>query len=125
MTDRRRDSVKARRICYEAHRWENEAGHWRLTCHVCKVTINPIRREDWIADHIRRWAEGGEDTPENVWPICISCNDKKSSHDTSEVAKGKRVRDSLYVKNRPKGRPMMGTKASGWRKRMDGTVERR
>lgn len=98
MTDRRRDSVKARRICYMAHRWENEAGRWRLTCHVCKVAIDPIRRQDWRADHIRRWAEGGEDTPENLHPICTVCDVQgKAPHDTSEVAKGKRVRDSLYI----------------------------
>jgi 5-methylcytosine-specific restriction protein A len=126
MNDRRRDSVKARRICYMAHRWENQAGHWRLMCHVCKVVINPIRREDWRADHIRRWAEGGEDTPENLHPICTACDvEEKAPHDTREVAKGKRVRDSLYIGKRPKGRPMPGSKASGWRKRMDGTVERR
>src|SRR5262245_62145870 len=100
---RHRDSVKARRVCYEAHRWENSAGRWRLTCHVCKIEIDPIRREDWEADHIRRWADGGEDTPENVWPICIACHEKKSPKDTIEVAKRKRVRDSLYVK-KPRSR---------------------
>lgn len=126
MTDRRRDSVKARRICFDAHKWANAAGQWRLTCHRCKIVIDPIRKNSWRADHIRRWAEDGEDTPENLWPICVPCDVQfKAPHDTSEVAKGKAVRDSLYIKNKPKGRPMMGSKASGWRKRMDGTVERR
>lgn len=126
MTERHRDSVKARRIVYETQRWLNAAGQWRLTCHHKGCIIDPIRKNAWRADHIRRWAEGGEDTPENLRPICVNCDvTEKAPHDTSEVAKGKRVRDSLYVKNRPKGRPMMGSKASGWRKRMDGTVERR
>lgn len=125
MDDRHRDSVRARRICYETHRWENEAGRWRLTCHLCKGAVDPIRRGDWRADHIRRWAEGGEDTPENLWPICTPCDVKrKAPHDTREVAKGKAVRDSLYIKNGPKGRPMPGSRGSGMRKRMDGTIER-
>jgi hypothetical protein len=104
MTDRRRDSVKARRICYMAHRWQNTIGRWRLTCHVCKNSIDPIRRTDWRADHIRRWAEGGEDTPENLWPICTYCDvTEKAPQDTREVAKGKRVRDNLYV-GKPKSK---------------------
>lgn len=113
MTDRRRDSVKARRICFETHRWEDKAGKWRLTCHVCKCTIDPIRRGDWRADHIRRWAEGGEDTPENIWPICIGCDvTEKAPNDTREVAKGKRVRDATYIKKpgRSRLRKPPGTK---------------
>src|SRR5688572_4282625 len=107
MTDRRRDSVKARRICFEAHRWQNAAGQWRLTCHHKGCEIDPIIRTSWRADHIRRWAEGGEDTAENLHPICTACDvTEKAPHDTSEVAKGKRVRDSLYIRNGPQGRPM-------------------
>lgn len=125
MTDRRRDSVKARRICFETHKWANEAGQWRLTCHLNGCVIEPIRTESWRADHIRRWAEGGEDTPENLRPICTVCDvTEKAPKDTREVAKGKRVRDATYI-GRRSSRPMPGSKRSGWRKRMDGTVERR
>jgi hypothetical protein len=125
MTDRRRDSVKARRICFEAHKWQNEAGQWRLTCHHKKCVIDPIRRDRWRADHIRRWAEGGEDTPENLRPICVHCDvTEKAPHDTREVAKGKRVRDSIYIGKRS-SRPMPGSKASPFKKKMNGEVERR
>lgn len=122
MPDRKRDSVKARRIVFANHAWQSEAGQWRLTCHMCKSDIDPVRKNSWRADHIRRWAEGGEDTPENLWPICMDCDAKKAPHDTSEVAKGKRVKDSLYIKTGPKGRPMPGSKASGVKRKMDGTV---
>jgi hypothetical protein len=126
MNDRHRDSVKARRICFEAHKWQNAAGRWRLTCHLCKGDIDPILKNSWRADHIRRFAEDGEDTPDNLWPIHVSCDvEIKQPHDTSEVAKGKAVRDSLYIKNRPKGRPMLGSKRSPFKKKLDGTVERR
>jgi 5-methylcytosine-specific restriction endonuclease McrA len=123
MNDRHRDSVKARRICFETHRWQNEAGQWRLTCHVCKTAIDPIRRNSWRSDHIRRWAEGGEDTPENLWPICTICDAKKAPQDTREVAKGKRVRDSIYVGKRS-SRSLPGSRGTGIRKRMSGAIER-
>ena len=100
---RRRDSVKARRICFDAHKWQDQAGRWRLTCHYRGCIIDPVRRNSWRADHIRRFAEDGEETAENLWPICTTCDvTNKAPHDTSEVAKGKRVRDSLYIK-KPKG----------------------
>ena len=124
--NRNRDSVKARRICFDTHKWQDANGRWRLTCHLNKCVIDPIRKNSWRADHIRRWAEDGEDTPENLWPICTACDVKeKAPHDASEVAKGKAVRDSLYIKNKPKGRPMPGSKASGWKHKMDRTWERR
>src|SRR5262245_33516975 len=121
---RSRDSVRARRICFDAHKWQNAAGQWRLTCHVRKCEHDPLRRDSRRADHIRRWAEDGEDTPENLWPICVACDSVKAPNDTREVAKGKRVKDNIYV-GKKSSRPMPGSKASGMRKRMDGSVERR
>lgn len=66
--------------------------------------------------------------------LCSECHDIKtfqqawgpaSRGDVSEIAKTDRIiKKSAGVKKR-KGRPMPGTKASGLRKRMDGTVERR
>lgn len=100
---RKRDSVRARRIVFDTHRWQDASGKWRLTCHLKGCIIDPIIRTSWRADHIRRFAEGGEDTPENLRPICTVCDQtEKAPHDTSEVAKGKRVRDSIYIK-KPRG----------------------
>jgi len=65
--------------------------------------------------------------------LCSECHDIKtfrqawgpaSRGDVSEIAKTDRlIKKAAGVKR--KGRPMPGTKASGLRKRMDGTVERR
>lgn len=91
----------------------------------CKMRFNPATTA-WRADHARRWAEGGRDTPDNLFPI-ITAHDVavKAPTDTREVAKGKRVQAKHYGVKKLKGRPLAGTKASGWKKRMDGTVERR
>lgn len=43
---------------------------------------------DW--DHVRRWAEGGENTPQNIQPLPRAEHREKSRNDTTEVAKGKR-----------------------------------
>lgn len=64
----------------------------------CGVEFNPAQ-EKWRADHGARWAEGGKDVPENLWPILTSCDagiDGKAAEDTRQVAKGKRVRDKHF-----------------------------
>ncbi len=90
-----RDSYRARRICFDAHKWLGPLGRWFLTCHVCKGHIDALyESKKWRADHIRRSAEGGLDTPENLWPICIDCDsgtDGKAAQDNKDIAKGKRV----------------------------------
>jgi len=99
---RKRDSVKARRICFDAHKWADETGRIMLTCHYKKHPINPAR-EAWRADHIRRFAEDGEETAENLWPICKRCDVLfKAPKDTKEVAKGKRVGERTYGIKQPK-----------------------
>lgn len=94
-----------------------------MVCHDCGVRLDPAI-DRWEADHIRRHAEGGDDSPENVWPICVPCHRDKSKLDTTAVAKGKRCGAKRNGIKRAK-RPMPGSLGSGWRKRMDGTVERR
>jgi hypothetical protein len=91
----RRDSVRARRICFDTHRQQDKMGVF-LRCALCLRRIDPVRRSrDWRADHYpTRFADGGEDTPENLRPICIWCDsgtDGKAAQDTREVAKRKRI----------------------------------
>lgn len=90
-----RDSYRARRICFDAHKWLGPLGRWFLTCHVCKKAIDALyESKKWRADHIKRRAEGGLDTPENLWPICIDCDcgpGGKAAKDNTDIAKGKSV----------------------------------
>lgn len=100
-----RNSTKARRLCFEAHKVVYASGKVRLECHICKVYMDPVR-DKWEADHIRRYAEGGEDHPANLWPVCVHCHKRKSAKDTSDIAKGKRVRDKHFgIKQRGWHRP--------------------
>lgn len=41
-------------------------------------------------DHIRRWAEGGDNRPQNLQPLMRADHREKTKTDITEVAKGKR-----------------------------------
>ena len=121
---RRRNSAKARRVCFLAHSREDRMGVY-LACHCCGRRIDAVRESQrWRADHIRRWAEGGEDEPENLWPICTDCDREKAPNDARQVAKGKRQRDRRYGLKK-QALPFPGSRASKWKRHMDGTVSRR
>lgn len=118
-----RNSTKARRTCFDTHKKQDAQGI-HMVCHWCKQRIDPVR-DEWRADHTRRHAEGGEESAENLWPIHTSCDVKhKAPQDTREVAKGKRYRDKHYGIRQSKN-PMPGSKRSGWKRKMDGTVVKR
>lgn len=117
-----RNSVKARRICFETHRQQDAMGV-HMICHICKQRISP-GREAWEADHIRRHAEGGEESAENLWPAHEACHAAKSRKDTSEVAKGKRVAAKHFGVKRS-ARPMAGSRKSKWKRKIGGGVVER
>ena len=77
-------------------------------------------------DHITPDALGGEPTLENCRVLCVMCHrDKTGKRDIPMIAKA----DRLYKKHngaaKPKGRPMLGSKASGWKHEMNGRWVRR
>src|SRR5512139_842885 len=74
-------------------------------------------------DHIRALANGGENRESNLQLLCSECHTEKTRADVAEksVIYQKRAK-RLKLK---RGRAMPGSKASGWKHRMDGTWERR
>lgn len=77
-------------------------------------------------DHIVPAAIGGSAELDNCAVLCRTCHSLKTSKtDVPQIAKSKRIRAKSANATRIKSRPMAGTKASGLRRRMDGTVERR
>lgn len=68
----------------------------------------------------------GSDTLENCMVVCLDCHGWKTTHyDVPMLAKGKRIFDKHNGIERKSSRPMVGSKASGLRKKMNGDVERR
>ena len=79
----------------------------------------------FIDEHLQpRW-QGGSENIDNRALVCRPCATEKTAAEAPVRAKGLRVRDSFIGAKKSKSRPIPGSKASGLRKRMDGTVERR
>ena len=121
MTIRYRNSEKDRRECYIRCRQTDHLGRTILVCHICRgLPILPAQ-EDWECDHVTPRAHGGVGT----LPAHVHCHREKTSKtDIPAIAKGKRVRDRTYGIKRA-GASMPGSRRSGWKKKMDGTWERR
>ena len=99
--------------------WERAQGH----CETCGVKIRLGLGPHY--DHVIPDAVGGEPTLENCAVLCRTCHGVKTAQrDVPAIAKTKRVRDKAVGAKEKRSRPMPGTKASGLRKRMNGSVER-
>lgn len=92
-------------------------------CAECGVRIGGSVRAAF--DHVVALVNGGENRETNLQLLCLPCHSQKTRSDVAEKAATYRKRlTHLGIKPR-KGHPMPGSKASGIRKRMNGTVERR
>jgi 5-methylcytosine-specific restriction endonuclease McrA len=93
---------------------------------VCHISGRKIRAgEPWECDHIIALCNGGEHRERNLAPALAQPHREKTAADVAERAKIDRIRKRHLGLAKPKGRPMPGSRASGIKKRMDGTVERR
>ncbi|GAC1572626.1 MAG: hypothetical protein NVS3B5_01580 [Sphingomicrobium sp.] len=93
-------------------------------CEHCGIELN--RRTGTIFEHLDADGLGGQPVLENCGCYCKTCADIKTlTHDAPTMVKADRVARKEYGLHKPKGPPMPGSKRSGLKKRMDGTVERR
>lgn len=92
-------------------------------CHICGLKIHV--GEKWDSDHVKRIEDGGVNRESNLAPAHRACHSKKTAEENRRQAKADRMaKKHLGIKPR-KSRPIAGSKASGWKRKMDGTVERR
>jgi len=92
-------------------------------CAICTLHIRGALLPAY--DHIVALINGGENRESNVQLLCVPCHKIKTGADVAEKSKVARVRAKHLGIKTPKRNPMPGSKASGFRKRMDGRVERR
>lgn len=93
-------------------------------CDHCGVALTAATGIEY--DHIIRCELRPDNGVDNCSPLCRNCHaDKTHRFDIPQAAKGRRIRSKRIGADQKRGRPLPGTKRSGWRKRMDGTVERR
>jgi 5-methylcytosine-specific restriction protein A len=91
-------------------------------CEGCTARLYPGR---YHYDHRIPDALGGEPTLDNCEVLCLACHGRKTAGtDQPAIAKVRHVR-AKHLGAYRSARPMDGSKASRWRKRMDGTVEAR
>lgn len=95
-------------------------------CYLCTRKLGPGDR--WDCDHVVALAiwtgEPHGNRESNLAPACTVCHREKTAQDVAEKAYTARVKGKHLGVRKPK-RPMPGSRGSGWKKRIDGTVERR
>lgn len=90
-------------------------------CHLCSRKI--AEGELWEAEHVQPLSMGGSDTPANMRPAHVDCHAGKTKAEAGPRAKADRNAKRAAGIKRPSR--MAGSRGSPYRKRMDGTVERR
>lgn len=91
-------------------------------CHLCDRKI--AYGEPWDVEHPKALGLGGADDATNWKPAHVDCHAGKTRNDIRIMRKADRQMKSHTGIKRSKN-PMPGSRASGLRKRMDGTVEKR
>jgi len=93
------------------------------TCAECGRKIYVA--EAWICDHRLALCLGGENRESNLGPIHTTCDREiKTPADVAQKRINNRVRNK-HLGIKKKGRPIMGSKASGWKHTMTRGWERR
>lgn len=111
---RRHISTKLRVIVFE------RAGG---RCSICRLKIDA--GQDWDLSHDIPLALGGADDETNWSPAHRRCHRTITrEEDMPRIAKAKRSQ-AVHIGAKRSKNPMPGGKRSSWRKRMNGTVERR
>lgn len=105
---RHRDSTRARRVCFDANRRHDAMGVHML-CATCGGRIDPVRKKNsWQADHYPiKWCDGGDDTPENLRPLCEICFEVVNPQDWKDISHGKRASNKHFG---------LGREGKGWRR---------
>jgi 5-methylcytosine-specific restriction protein A len=97
---------------------------WNGICCICGTKINGVH-ESWD-EHINPLWLAGDNKAENRGPAHERCAREKTKKEATQRAKVRKAAARHMGAKKPrKGRPMPGTKASGWKHKLDGTWVRR
>jgi 5-methylcytosine-specific restriction endonuclease McrA len=91
-------------------------------CHICRLRI--AVGEPWEAEHIVALEISGDDSDANIAPAHVACHRAKTAEDAGRIAKARRVHAKHIGAYRAKA-TLPGSRASKWKRRVDGTVVRR
>lgn len=109
---RKRITTKMRAQIFERHRG---------VCDICGGKISA--GELWEVSHRIPLEAGGADDETNHFPAHKKCHrDQTSKIDIPMIAKVKRIRANHIGAKAPSRNPLPGSRASGFKRKMDGTV---
>ena len=91
-------------------------------CHWCGDFV-PLDEAEF--DHITPFALGGADDEANLGPVHKPCHAAKTKGDVKRIAKAKRVAKKHQGIITRRIAKIPGSKGTVWKKKLDGTVERR
>jgi 5-methylcytosine-specific restriction protein A len=110
----RRMTPKRRAAIFAAHEG---------VCHICEGVIDGTR-EAWEVEHIIPLEISRDDSDGNLAPAHVKCHRVKTKADVRDISKCRRVAQKYKGERRPKG-DIPGSKSSKWKRKLDGTIERR
>lgn len=95
-------------------------------CYICTRRIRP--GEQWEDEHVQSLENGGSNDIENRRPVCKNCHAPKTAEDRKLAAKTRAVAVAHIIppsQRQKRGPPIPGSKRSKFKRKMDGTIERR
>ena len=98
--------------------FERAKGH----CEICTAELGPGNIE---YDHVLPDWLGGKPTLENAQAVCKNCHKGKSRADKKTIAKAKRQGAAYKGARTPPRKPMAGSRASRWKRKLSGEVVER
>ena len=97
--------------------------YWGGICHITGIKIDP-ENDDWDIEHPEPLWAGGVDDITNRKPALRWAHKEKTKVEATARSKGNRIINKRNGFKKSKN-PMNGSKASGWKRKMNGETVRR
>lgn len=91
-------------------------------CADCQCKTGGANGLEW--DHVTPLAMGGDDTLDNLQPLCRACHKAKTAQDKAHIGKAKRMNQRQAGIPRQTRSKIPGSKGTGFRRKINGTTER-
>jgi 5-methylcytosine-specific restriction protein A len=95
-------------------------------CHRCTRKI--MSGEKWYDEHVHSLGTGGTNAWSNRDVTCCNCFHPKNAEDAKKLSKQRDIAVAHVIppsQRQKKGKPLPGTKRSGWKKKLSGEWVRR
>ena len=90
----------------------------------CGCGIKIVTGMPWQADHKTAIINGGENRESNLVPLLVEHHKHKTKEDVEIKSRTYESKKRQFGLKKPK-KPIPGSRSSPWKRKMDGTIERR